>query len=257
MASDQVGGVLGRLFPAGTGILGSNLQVAMIPARGGSKRIPHKNIREFCGRPMMSWPLDTIRETELFDEIVVSTDSEEVARVAAVCGASVPVLRASDLSGDHTPMRDVLIDTVQMVEAHYNKRVTVLCCVYATAVLLRPEDLVASRALLGSDPNRSFVFSAVTYPHPIQRALRRLPDGGVELFSPEYQFKRSQDLEEAIHDAGQFYWGRRDAILNRSSMFSPNSRAYVLPRSRAQDIDTVEDLEVAEQLFTIEHLPAR
>ncbi|HTO31949.1 MAG TPA: pseudaminic acid cytidylyltransferase [Pararhizobium sp.] len=233
------------------------MQIAIIPARGGSKRIPRKNIKLFGGQPMIAWPIRAALSSQLFDHVIVSTDDDEIAEVAIAAGASVPFRRPAEFSNDHSPARDAINDTISQAESCFGKRVVSACCIYATSPLIEAEDLVAARALLDQPPVPNFVFAAATYPHPVQRAMLRDGALGVTMLYPEYQKTRSQDLPEAFHDAGQFYWGWRDAFMDRHPMFSPLSRPYLLPRSRVQDIDTPEDWEFAELLFAIKNGVAR
>ncbi|MCV9962229.1 pseudaminic acid cytidylyltransferase [Pararhizobium sp. BT-229] len=225
------------------------MQIAIIPARGGSKRIPRKNIKLFGGRPMIAWPIRAALSSKLFDHVIVSTDDDEIAEVAEASGASVPFRRPAEFANDHSPARDAINDTIAQAEAFYGKPVVSACCIYATSPLIEAGDLIAARALLDEKPVANFVFAAATYPHPVQRAMVRDGALGVSMLHPEHIKTRSQDLPEAFHDAGQFYWGWRDAFMDRHPMFSPQSRPYLLPRSRVQDIDTPEDWEFAELLF--------
>jgi N-acylneuraminate cytidylyltransferase len=221
--------------------------VAIIPARGGSKRIPRKNIRPFLGTPLLARSLMSVQSSGVFDRIVVSTDDAEVALVAKSAGAEVPFTRPAELSDDHTGARPVIIHAINALESD-GRQVGPVCIVYPTAVFTRPEDLSDSfRRLV--DTGCEFVFSAASYNAPIQRAMRRLPDGTCELFWPDHTLTRSQDLEEAYHDAGQFYWGTRKAWLGGKPVFRSRSLLHVLPRWRVQDIDTDEDWHRAEVIY--------
>lgn len=235
------------------------MKIAIIPARSGSQRIPRKNIQNFCGKPMLAWPIQAAIKSGCFDKIIVSTDDHEIASIAQTYGAETPFLRPSELSDHHTPTRPVINHAIIEAERHWGK-VKQVCCLYATAPLVQPNDLKKGlETLLSSDVD--FVFSVTSFTFPIQRALRILPNGGVTMYHPEYKDTRSQDLESAYHDAGQFYWGHAEAFLQGSSMYSSRSRSYLIPRHRVQDIDTQEDWQRAEQLMqlyltheqTIEH----
>ena len=226
------------------------MQIAIVPARGGSKRIPRKNIRTFGGRPMLAWPIRAARASGLFDEVVVSTDDDEIARIAEAEGALTPFRRPARLSDDIARTREVINHALRDAEARHGRRVSALCCVYATAAMITPDDLVMARAALDNSAGTDFVFAAAQYPHPVHRAMLRRDDGGVEMLFPEHAASRSQDLPEALHDAGLFYWGRRDAFLEGRRMFSERAVPFVLPRSRALDIDTTEDWDIAEALFS-------
>lgn len=218
--------------------------VAVIPARGGSTRIPRKNIRPFAGKPIISYSIAAARACQLFDRIVVSTEDAEIAAVARDCGAETPFVRPLQLADDHTGTNAVVAHALDWF-ADRGKTIELACCIYPTAPLLQPEDLRSGyQALVGG--GKSFAFSATTYPFAIQRALRVPPDGGVEPFFPQWTEDRSQDLEPAYHDAGQFYWGRAEAFRTGLAMFAAHSVAVILPRARVQDIDTLEDWQCAE-----------
>jgi pseudaminic acid cytidylyltransferase len=222
--------------------------LAIIPARGGSKRIPRKNIKPFCGKPMMAWSIEAARASGIFDAILVSTDDDEIASVAEANGAEVPFRRPADLADDQTPTLPVIAHAVRWFEEHRGP-VEFACCIYATAPFLQAQFLREGLELLKAHPAAEFAFSITSYAFPIFRALKRNADGTVEMFWPENEMKRSQDLPEAWHDAGQFYWGKKQAFCNRPGFFSACSYPVVLPRHNVQDIDTLEDWERAERMF--------
>ncbi|GGO85139.1 pseudaminic acid cytidylyltransferase [Marinobacterium nitratireducens] len=223
------------------------MKVAIIPARGGSKRIPRKNIKEFCGKPMISWSIVTALDSGCFDRVVVSTDDEEIARVARTYGAEVPFMRPASLSDDHTATIPVIKHAIEWLARH-QKMPEQVCCIYATAPFIRAEDLQRGLQQLNST-GAAYAFTVTSYAFPIQRAFRISADEGIEMFYPEYFETRSQDLEEAWHDAGQFYWGRADAWIDEKMIFEPESTPIILPRYRVQDIDTLEDWRCAEWMF--------
>ena len=222
--------------------------IAVIPARGGSKRIPRKNIKPFCGRPMIAWSIAAARATGVFDAILVSTEDEEIAAVAEATGAEAPFRRPPDLAGDHALTIPVIAHAIRWFEEH-RAPVTLTCCIYATAPFLEPDSLRKGVEMLQAHPDAEFVFSVTSYAFPIFRALQRNADGSVAMFWPENELKRSQDLPEAWHDAGQFFWGRREAFLQRLGFFSARSFTVPIPRHLVQDIDTPEDWERAERMF--------
>ncbi|MCL7945964.1 pseudaminic acid cytidylyltransferase [Marinobacter sp. ATCH36] len=223
-------------------------RVAVIPARGGSKRIPRKNIREFCGKPMIAWSVEAALQSGCFDRVVVSTDSREIAGIADQYGAEVPFIRPSNLSGDLTGTLPVMAHAVNALIDLEQDAKAMVCCIYATAPFVRSIDIARGyEMLVNSDGD--FAFSVTTYPYPIQRSLRMTPGGRVEMFWPEYFQTRSQDLEEAWHDAGQFYWGRAEAWAQQRPIFSPQSLPVLLQRYRVQDIDSEEDWVRAEYMF--------
>jgi pseudaminic acid cytidylyltransferase len=223
------------------------MSVAIIPARGGSKRIPRKNIRPFAGRPMICWSIDAARASGCFSRIVVSTDDDEVAEVARSAGAEVPFRRPAELADDHTPTVPVVAHAVRWLRER-DPALALVCCIYPTAPLLEPDDLVRARRLL-QEQGADYAFSATTFPFPVQRALTRDRDGRIAPMFPEWIASRSQDLPEAFHDAGQFYWGTADAFAAGRPIFGPASVALTIPRFRTQDIDTEEDWTRAELLF--------
>lgn len=217
------------------------MQLAVIPARGGSKRIPRKNIKMFHGQPMIAWSIQAAIESGCFDEVWVSTDDEEIAEVAQVYGAKVPFLRPVHLSDDFATTADVMSHAVEEFGKINHALPDYICCLYATAPFVTKADLVQGLEKIKNNSNLNYVFSATTYPFPIQRAIKLNEHDTVEMFSPQYFNVRSQDLEEAWHDAGQFYWGTAEAWLNKAMIFSTQSRVVELPRFRVQDIDTQED----------------
>ncbi|RYG39228.1 MAG: pseudaminic acid cytidylyltransferase [Burkholderiales bacterium] len=224
------------------------MNIAVIPARGGSKRIPRKNVKAFCGRPMIAWSIKAALESGCFDRVIVSTDDDEIAAVAEEHGAEVPFRRPAALSDDYTPIVPVIAHAIRWQQA--TATVERACCIYATAPMLCAEDLRAGRTALDV-PNRDYVFSVTSYPFPIQRALKIDMEGRLAMFQPEHLETRSQDLEDAYHDAGQFYWGRAGAWLAGRPIFDAASATVQLPRKRVQDIDTIEDWERAELLFKL------
>jgi len=220
------------------------MKLAVIPARGGSKRIPRKNIKMFCGKPMIAWSIEAALESGCFDKVIVSTDDEEIAGVARDCGASVPFMRPAELADDYTGTIPVIQQAIERLRADGFEAQQV-CCLYATAPFVSPEDLQRGLATLERTGSQ-YAFSVTSYAFPIQRAIRLTENGGVEMFHAEHFNARSQDLEESYHDAGQFYWGLVSAWLAGHMIFSPESSAVVLPRHRVQDIDTPEDWLRAE-----------
>lgn len=223
------------------------MNLAVIPARGGSKRIPRKNIKPFCGQPMIAWSIKAAIDSGCFDRIVVSTDDDEIASVAEALGAEVPFLRPAELSDDYSGTMPVVAHAIRELSKdcapHY------VCCLYATAPFARSEDIVSAQRRLSESPDCDFAFTVTSYPFPIQRALKKTNTGRLEMFWPEHFKTRSQDLEEAWHDAGQFYWGKTDAWLESRPLFASRSLPIALPRHRVQDIDTEEDWTRAEWMF--------
>ncbi|MET4017225.1 pseudaminic acid cytidylyltransferase [Bradyrhizobium barranii] len=223
------------------------MKIAVIPARGGSKRIPRKNIRPFCGKPIVAYSIGAARESGLFDEIVVSTDDEEIATVARQFGATTPFVRPKEISDDFTGTNAVVKHAVTWFTERGNE-ISHACCIYATAPLIQSRYLRESHDTLTSS-DAAFAFSVASYAFPVQRAVRITTSGRVDPLYPEHRLTRSQDLEPAYHDAGQFYWGTAAAFLENVPLFSEQSIGIVLPRMYVQDIDTLEDWEQAEYMF--------
>lgn len=223
------------------------MNIAVIPARGGSKRIPRKNIKEFCGKPMIAWSIDAAQKSHCFERIIVSTDDDEIATVALDCGAEVPFIRPKELSDDYTGTTAVVGHAVKWL-VEYGEQAENVCCLYATAPFVRSIDIQRGLDVL-QEQECDYTFSVASYPFPIQRAIRITPEQRVEMFQPDHFMTRSQDLEEAYHDAGQFYWGIAKAWLDEKPLFSKDAAPIILPRHRVQDIDTPEDWQRAELMF--------
>ena len=222
-------------------------RIAIIPARGGSKRIPRKNIKLFCAKPMIAWSIEAALQSGCFDQVIVSTDDHEIAEVARQYGATVPFMRPAELSDDHTGTVPVIQHAIEWVNAQ-GQSVEQACCLYATAPFVSAEDIKRGLDILNATQS-DYAFSVTSYAFPIQRAIRLNDEGRVQMFNPEHFNTRSQDLEEAFHDAGQFYWGTADAWLKGRMIFGAGSVPVPLPRHRVQDIDTPEDWVRAEWLF--------
>lgn len=218
--------------------------VAIIPARGGSKRIPRKNLLAFDGVPMIVRSIRTALDSGLFEQVVVSTDDADIAELALAHGAQVPFLRPAELADDFTGTAAVIVHALQQLPAF-----DYACCVYATAPLLQARFLREGFELLQQHPDKAFAFSVCSFGFPVQRALTLDGQGALTALYPEFRNTRSQDLPEAFQDAGQFYWGRREAWLRGDVLYSPASLPVLLPRHLVQDIDTLEDWKRAEYLY--------
>ena len=223
------------------------MRIAVIPARGGSKRIPRKNIKNFCGKPMIKWAIEAAHHSGCFDQVIVSTDDKEIADIAEASGADVPFMRPAELSDDHATTVPVIAHAVSQCRAA-GFDVTEACCIYATAPFVRPQDIQTGLAQLQSS-NLKYVFSATEFASPIQRALYKTEGDRVAMLHPEHMNTRSQDLPEAFHDAGQFYWGRAQAWVDELPLMGGDAQIVALPRYRVQDIDTPDDWRRAELLF--------
>ncbi|MFY9143265.1 pseudaminic acid cytidylyltransferase [Sulfuricurvum sp.] len=223
------------------------MRIAIIPARGGSKRIPRKNIKSFCGKPIIAYSIEAAQKSGLFDRIVITTDDEEIAELARSYGAEVPFMRPKELSDDHTATIPVIAHAIQTLQDQ-GSIIDAACCIYATAPFIRPDDIAeAYHALI--EHHKSYAFPLTTFPFPIFRGVKRDEKGNIEMFWPEHFSTRSQDLPEAYHDVGQFYWGKPDAWLEGTPIFSEAATTIVLPRHLVQDIDTPEDWLRAELMY--------
>ena len=220
--------------------------IAIIPARGGSKRIPKKNIKDFFGKPIIAYSIEVALGSKLFEKVVVTTDNEQIAEVAREYGAEVPFIRPSELSDDFTGTRDVINHAIKYLECK-GQMYDYVCTIYATAPLLQKEYLIEGYKKL-KESNAVNAFSTTTMPFPIQRTFKLNQYGRCEMFTPEHYMSRSQDLEEAYQDAGQFYWEKR-FIKSDENMFGKDSIPIILPRHLVQDIDTPEDWIRAEYIF--------
>lgn len=220
--------------------------IAIIPARGGSKRIARKNVKLFDGVPMIVRSIRTALESGLFDDVIISTDDEEIAGLAREHGAQVPFMRPAALADDFTGTAAVIAHALSELHA---RSFDLACCIYATAPLLQARFLRQGLEALREHPDKSFAFSVTGFGFPVQRALTLDEQGALTPLYPQFRDTRSQDLAEAFQDAGQFYWGRREAWLRGDTLFSPKSMPVILPRYLVQDIDTPEDWRRAEYLY--------
>ncbi len=223
------------------------MRIAIIPARGGSKRIPRKNIKQFAGKPMIAWSIEAALKSACFDQVIVSTDDNEITEIAKAYGAEVPFKRPAELSDDYAGTIPVIAHAIAW-HVHEGKAVDEVCCIYATAPFLQASDLKRGLEVLKST-KADYAFAVSSYAFPIQRAIRITSQNRVDMFQPECFNVRSQDLEEAWHDAGQFYWGIAQAWLDQKPIFGKDAAPVILPRYRVQDIDTFEDWERAEWMF--------
>ena len=218
--------------------------LAIITARGGSKRIPRKNIRPFRGKPMLAWPLEAALTSFLFDKIMVSTEDDEIAAVARRYGASVPFLRSDRTADDFANTPEVLVEVIEAYRAR-GVRFDTACCIYPTAPFLTGETLYEGYRRLLAGPFDT-VIPVAAFEYPIWRALTRSDTGQIDLTWPENRLKRSQDLPPAYHDAGQFYWFRVEPFLRERVLMGSNTGSILLPESHVQDIDTEADWAMAE-----------
>lgn len=224
-------------------------RLALIPARGGSKRIPHKNVKDFCGKPMIGYSIEAAQRSGLFSDILVSTDDPKIAKLAESFGALVPFMRPAEFSDDYTPLASVILHGLKAMQELTGQEYETLCCILATAPFIQTQDLKASFELM-NDPEVTGVLPVTSFPFPIFRALKANSQGGFEMVWPEHELTRSNDLPETFHDVGQFYWLRSRSFLEEKKVYARAAKAFHIPRWRVQDIDTPEDWERAEMIFT-------
>ncbi len=225
------------------------MNIAIIPARGGSKRIPRKNIRIFAGKPIIAWPIIAAKSSNIFDKVIVSTDDHEIAEVSEKFGAEIPFIRPKELSDDFTGTIPVIKHAINWINQNFRK-VENVCCIYATAPFVEKKYLLEGYMEL-KNQDVEYTFSVTSFPFPIQRGIRISEDNRAEMIYPENFNKRSQDFEEIYHDAGQFYWGKSSAWLEDKVFFANHSIPIKIPRYKVQDIDNEEDWIRAENLFNL------
>ncbi|MDZ4796388.1 MAG: pseudaminic acid cytidylyltransferase [Bacteroidota bacterium] len=218
--------------------------IAIIPARGGSKRIPRKNIKEFLGKPIIAYSIEAALNSGLFDEVMVSTDDEEIALLSQQLGAQVPFLRSAENANDFATTVDVLIEVIGHYE-NAGKKYEYGCCLYPTVPFITSKLLEKAKKQIVKN-GYDCVFPILPFTYPIQRALKLGSDGRIELFQPEFLTKRSQDLTPAFHDSGQFYWFSIPAVLEHKTLWTKNTGALTISEMDAHDIDNLEDWKIAE-----------
>ena len=223
-------------------------KVAIIPARGGSRRIPEKNIKIFAGQPIIAYSIKTARDSSLFDRIILSTDSEKIAGIGKSYGAEVPFIRPRELSDEFTGTAEVLIHAINWLNER-DKFYPYFCCIYPTAPFLEKEYLAKGFDSLRKN-NASSAFSVTSFPYPIFRALKIEANNRIKMLWPEHMNSRSNDLPDAYHDAGQFYWFDTEKFLQEQTVISSDSIPVFLPRYLVHDIDTLEDWQTAEIFYS-------
>jgi N-acylneuraminate cytidylyltransferase len=225
------------------------MRLRVIPARGGSKRIPRKNIKEFFGQPIISYSIKVAIASNCFDRSIVSTDDAEISEVAKSFGAEVPFHRSQELSDDYAGIMPVIKHAIEWFDNH-EQSPTEVCCIFATAPFVQVDALRNAYEQMRHE-NADYCFSLTSFAFPIQRAIKLTPEKRINMFYPDYFEKRSQDLVEAYHDAGQFYWGKAEAFRLQQPLFSSAASPYILPRHLVQDIDSKEDWKRAELMFQV------
>jgi len=225
------------------------MRLCVIPARGGSKRIPRKNIKEFNGQPIIAYSIKVAIASKCFDKVIVSTDDSEISEVAKSFGAEVPFLRPKELSDDYAGTIPVIKHAIEWFD-NQDKPPSEVCCIYATAPFLQV-DAIRNAYKQMRHENADYCFSLTSFAFPIQRAFKLTMGKRINMFYPDLYEKRSQDLDKAYHDAGQFYWGKAEAFKLQRPLFSSAASPYILPRHLVQDIDTKEDWKRAELMFQV------
>ncbi len=225
------------------------MNLLIIPARGGSKRIPRKNIKHFKGKPIIEWAMAESKKLKVFDKFIVSTDDEEISNISLRKGFEVPFIRPEELSGDYSLTRDVIIHAINFFSKK-NIQLQYVCCLYPATPLLDSNDITKALQILKASKKDIYVFSAAKYSHPIQRSFFIKKDGYSKMFFSEDFHKRTQDLQSAYHDAGQFYIASANTWLNKENIFE-NSLPYILSTNKSIDIDTMEDWKLAELIYEI------
>ena len=223
------------------------MRLCIIPARGGSKRIPRKNIKEFLGQPVIAYSIKAAIDSQCFDKVIVSTNDAEIAEVAKSFGASVPFMRPDELADDYASTIPVVKHAIEWFDDQ-GQSPSEVCCLYATAPFVRASTIRKAYEQMQS-AQADYCFTVTSFAFPIQRAIKITAENRVEMLYPEHLETRSQDLEESYHDAGQFYWGKAEAFKQQKPLFSKSATPYILPRYLVQDIDTLEDWKKAELMF--------
>lgn len=222
--------------------------LCIIPARGGSKRIPRKNIKQFMGKPIIAYSIEAALNSGVFDEVMVSTDDEEIAGVARQFGASVPFLRSAETSNDYATTVDVLLEVVNKYKEQ-GKVFKTICCLYSTAPFVTSERLKEASSQISDSIDACFTI--VQYSYPIQRSLRINEDNCVEMRFPEHLKSRTQDLEKVYHDAGQFYFVKTDSLVNEKTVWCKRTAPLILSELEVQDLDTLTDWQLAEMKYQL------
>ncbi len=223
--------------------------IAIIPARGGSKRIPDKNIREMCGVPLIERTIRNLLEYNIFERIIVSTDSQKIAEIASKSGAETPFLREKGLADDITPTLPVIQHAIRELQLNNSGDVASVWCVYPGSFLVGKTSLLEALDNYNLGKDNCFHFAAVEYSHPIQRSFKLTSEGALELREPSSINRRTQDLEKSYYDAGQFYLASIDTWNTSDAIISESSKAVVLPRTSVCDLDTLDDWALAEAMF--------
>ena len=224
------------------------MNIAIIPARGGSKRIKGKNIKNFFGKPIISYAIKRAKDSKIFDKIIVSSDSKEIIKVANKFGAETPFVRPKNISKDSISTISVIQHAIKWLQKNGDEP-KIICCIYATSPLMKPEDLKKSFKII---KKKSFVIAVSKYSYPIQRSFY-LKNHKIKLHNNSKKSTSTQKLKDTYHDAGQFYWGRVNTWLNNKSLLNNDAYAFKQPQLRVQDIDNLEDWKITEKLYKLKY----
>ena len=225
--------------------------IAIIPARGGSKRIPKKNIKDFLGKPIIAYSIEMAISCKLFNRVIVSTDDQEIKDVAIIYGAEVPFIRPKEIADDFTGTHEVIKHAVKWLEDN-GEKIDYACCIYPTAPLIQNDDLIKGYEIIKTGKWNS-VIAATNFSYPIFRSFKNLPDGGLKMIFKDHYNSRSQDLPEVYHDAGLFYWAKPEIWKKKPEGFSEKNSIIKIPNHRIQDIDTLDDWNRAEIIYKIKN----
>jgi len=225
--------------------------VAIIPARGGSKRIKKKNIKNFLGKPIISYPIKEAIKAKIFDKIIVSTDSNQIMKISKKYGAKILFRRPKNLSGDKIGTREVVSHAINWLDKNL-KKPKIICCIYPTSPLIKAKDLISSFKKI-KNSRWNYVIGATRFSYPIQRAFFKSKNGGIKMVNQKNFHKRSQDFRETFHDAGQFCWGKFNAWNSKKIILEKNSTFYLMSKLKVQDIDNLEDWKNAEKLYRLNY----
>ena len=222
--------------------------VAIVPARGGSKRIKNKNIINICGKPMIHHTIQILKKTKIFDEIIVTTDSSKIQKISKKAGAKIYFTRPKNLSNDHVGTFEVINHSINFLKNRNGEYPKYVCCVYPSSILLEKKDLISSYKKI-KENLWNFVLSVTSFGHPPQRGFY-VNDGKIKMIDKKNYKTRTQDLKKIFHDAGQFYWGKTDSWLKKKFIFTKKSFGFKLPRYRAIDVDDMEDLSLLKKIYS-------
>jgi len=225
------------------------MRLCVIPARGGSKRIPRKNIKSFCGQSMIGYSIKAAIASGCFDKVIVSTDDQEIAEVSKSFGAEVPFIRPNELANDYTATIPVIKHAIEWFDDQ-GQSPSEVCCLYATAPFIQADSIRKAYNKMKQE-KADYCFTVTSFEFPVQRAIEITVENRIDMFYPEHFETRSQDLDESYHDAGQFYWGKAEAFKQQKPLFSKSATPYILPRHLVQDIDTTEDWIRAEAMHRV------